>query len=130
MLTRTAAVLLIVLLAVGCGGDGDRTITVGEERVSVAALVDAHDGLCDAARDPSGARALFFDRSHEALHTVARALDDVDRGQAAQLLEAKERVERELDQPAPTLTGDLLRLAEVYRASLGRLAITAPPCEK
>ncbi|HEV3496501.1 MAG TPA: class I SAM-dependent methyltransferase [Actinomycetes bacterium] len=39
-------------------------------------------------------------------------------------------VESGLDAPGPTLPDDLTRLAEVYRASLGRLAITAPPCDK
>jgi hypothetical protein len=76
------------------------------------------------------ARALFFDRSHEALHTVARALEPVDRAQAATLLEAKQKVESELTTPPATLRDDLLRLADVYRTGLGRLAISAPPCEK
>ena len=130
MLTRTAALLLVLAVA-GCGSDeGDRTITVGGQQVRVATLVDAHAGLCDAARDPAGARRPFFDRSHEALHTVADGLDDVDRVQAAQLLEAKEKVESGLGGPGPGLAEDLLRLADVYRSSLGRLAIEARPCEK
>jgi hypothetical protein len=119
---------------VACGGasatDQDRTITVGGDRVEVSHLVDAHAGLCAAAADPADARRIFFDRSHEALHTVARALDDVDRGEEAQLLEAKNKVESTLDPPGPHLTDDLRRLADVYRASLGRLAISAPPCAK
>jgi hypothetical protein len=57
-------------------------------------------------------------------------LDGVDRDQEAQLLEAKERVESTLDPPGPNLATDLRRLADVYRAALGRLAITAPPCAK
>jgi hypothetical protein len=130
VLTRTAALLLVLAVA-GCGSDeGDRRITVGGQQVRVASLVDAHAGLCDAARDPAGARRPFFDRSHEALHTVADALDDVDRAQAAQLLQAKEKVESELADPPETLPDDLFRLADIYRASLGRLAIAAPPCDK
>ena len=130
---RPAAVALLLVLAVACGSSAkgqDRTIVVGGDRVTVARLVDAHAGLCDAAADPANARRIFFDRSHEALHTVARALDDVDRAQEAQLLEAKEKVESTLDPPGPHLTDDLRRLADIYRASLGRLAITAPPCAK
>ena len=132
MLRRTGAVALLVI-AVACGGSGDDqpdTVTAGGERLAVAPLVDAHAGLCDAARQPAQARALFFDRSHDALHAVARALEDVDRAQVAELLQAKERVESDLADPGESLPGDLVRLAEVYRASLGRLAITAAPCDK
>lgn len=133
MLRRPAVLAVAAVLAGACGGSADgkgRTIAVGEERVAVARLVDAHTGLCDAARQPSAARRLFFDRSHEALHTVARALEDVDRAQEAQLLQAKEKVESELAAPPQTLPDDLLQLAAAYRLSLWRLAITAPPCEK
>jgi hypothetical protein len=126
-------VVALALVAVACsdsaGGAGD-TITVGTDRVPVARLVDAHAGLCEAATQLDMARALFFDRSHEALHTVARALEPVDRAQAATLLEAKQKVESELTTPPATLRDDLLRLADVYRTGLGRLAISAPPCEK
>ena len=114
-----------------CGGDSsDETVTVGGEEVAVARLVDAHAGLCEAAASPATARALFFDRSHEALHTVARGVEEVDRAQAGALLQAKEKVESELDARPPNLPDDLRRLAEVYRSSLGRLAIEAPPCDK
>ena len=115
-----------------CGGsDGDAgdTVTLGGEPVAVAPLVDAHAALCEAAAQPGQGRALFFDRSHDALHTVARALEDVDRARTAELLEAKERVEGQLAGGGQAVPGDLSRLADVYRASLGRLAITAPPCD-
>ncbi len=131
---RTAAVALLAsALAVGCGrgGGSEDTITVAGEKVAVAPLVDAHTALCQAAARPvPEVRVLFFDRSHDALHTVARALEDVDRAQAAQLLVAKEKVESELGGSSGGLPDDLSRLADVYRASLGRLAITAVPCEK
>jgi hypothetical protein len=132
MLRRAAAALALVVALGACGGDSDddRTITVAGQPVAAAPLVDAHAGLCQAAAQPDAARRLFFDRSHEALHTVARALEDVDRAQAGELLQAKERVESELAAPPPSLPDDLYRLADVYRAGLGRLAITAPPCDK
>ena len=129
---RFVAVLTLVL-AVGCAGGSDEgpdTITVAGQPVAVAPLVDAHAGLCQAADQPDAARRLFFDRSHEALHTVARALEDVDRTQTGELLQAKEKVESVLSAPPPSLPDDLRRLAEVYRTGLGRLAITAPPCDK
>ena len=128
---RTAAVLALAVLAACGGGDAaDKTITVAGQPVAVASLVDAHAALCEGATAPDAARRLFFDRSHEQLHTVARALEDVDRAQAAQLLQAKERVESDLPNPPPTLPDDLRRLAGVYRDGLGRLAITVPPCDK
>jgi hypothetical protein len=130
---RRAAVLALAVLATACAGNGDaddRTITVAGQPVAVAPLVDAHAALCQAAAEPDAARRHFFDRAHEPLHTVARALEDVDRARAAQLLQAKERVESELQNPPPTLPDDLRRLAGVYRDGLGRLAITAPPCDK
>lgn len=131
MLTRTV-IAALALLAAACSGGGseDRTITVAGQPVAVAPLVDAHAALCQAAAEPDAARRHFFDRAHDQLHTVAKALEDVDRAQAAQLLQAKERVESELPNQPPTLPDDLRRLAGVYRDGLGRLAITAPPCDK
>ena len=130
---RPAAALALALLAASCAGSAEQaqdSITVDGERVAVAPLVDAHASLCLAATRPDSARALFFDRAHEALHTVARAVEDVDRAQAAELLQAKEKVESELDARPPDLPDHLSRLADVYRTSLGRLAIEAPPCDK
>ena len=131
MLTRAAAVtLLAAAMACARSGDGgpDR-ITVDGQPVAVATLVEAHAALCQAASRPDEARALFFDRAHDPLHSVARALDGVDRPQAATLLEAKETVESALGAHGAN-PQDLLRLADVYRTSLTRLAITAPPCDK
>lgn len=116
---RRAALAVLLVLAAACGDDA-----------AADPLVDAHVALCEAGDRPAEARELFFDRSHEALHEVARRLDDVDRAQAAALLEAKQRVESGLERPGPNLLGDIARLAEVYRASLGRLAIEASPCDK
>lgn len=127
---RGAAIVALLLLA-ACGGGGEKkTITVGGEPVAVASLVDAHAALCQAAAQPDAARRQFFDRAHEQLHTVARALEDVDRAQAASLLETKEKVEAELPNPPANLPADLRQLAAVYRDGLGRLAITVPPCDK
>ena len=129
---RRATVLVLAVLATSCAGTDDKgdTITVGGERAAVAPLVDAHGALCEAAHRPDSARAVFFDRAHDSLHTVARAVEEVDRAQAAELLEAKEKVEGEIAAAPSGLPEDLLRLAEVYRASLGRLAIESSPCDK
>jgi hypothetical protein len=114
-----AAALLSVLVACG-GSDGPDSDT---------RLVDAHAALCEAAAQPDRARALFFDRSHDALHEVARRLEEPDRALAGRVLEAKQTVESELTASRPGRPDDLRRLAEVYRDALGRLAITAPPCD-
>ncbi len=138
---RAAAVLGVLaaasMLTTACGGSSTaapRSITVAGDRVPIASLVDAEAGLCAARAaapgNPVAARAAFLDRSHTAIHTVARALEDVDRAGAASLLEAKEKVEAGLDGRPPTLTDDIAHLADVYRSGLGRLAISAPPCEK
>lgn len=121
---------MLLLAAAACADDEPATITVAGQPVAVTTLVDAHAALCQAAGAPDAARRLFFDRTHEQLHAVARGLEDVDRAQAAQLLVAKEKVESELPNPPATLPDDLRRLAAVYRNGLGRLAITAPPCDK
>lgn len=126
---RPAAIAALAVLAAACsGGDSAPTVTVAGRPVAVAPLVDAHAALCEGAARPDAARRLFFDRAHDPLHTVAAALEDVDRARAAELLEAKERVESELGEAPAGLAADLRRLAGVYRDGLGRLAITAPPC--
>jgi hypothetical protein len=124
-----------LLLAAGCSGFPDgaqRTITVGGDRVTVAHLRNASAGLCEAkaaaASDPTAARADFYNQSHDALHTVARALETVDRGLAADLLVSMQKVEADLESRPPTLAAELGQLADVYRSGLGRLAITATPC--
>jgi len=135
---RSGLVASLLVVATTCGGGspdgGSATVTLGGDRVTVASLVDAHAALCgakaSAASEPGAARTAFFDRAHDRLHTVARALGDVDRARAAELLEAKEKVESGLDRRATTLAGDIGRLADVYRSALGQLAVPAPPCEK
>lgn len=133
---RVAAVVLVLAAACGASKGAERTIDVGGEKVAVAPLTDAAAGLCQARRqaatDAVAARASFYDRAHEPLHTVARALEPIDRAQAAAVLEAKEKVEADLAAPPSdaALAADLGRLADAYRAGLGRLAISVPPCDK
>jgi hypothetical protein len=125
----------VLVLAVACGGSSNtsqKTITVGGDHVTVAHLRDAAAGLCEARSaapsDPAAARADFYNRSHDSLHTVARALEAVDRSQAADLLVSMQKVESDLETRPPGLAADLGQLADLYRAGLGRLAITAAPC--
>ncbi len=140
--TRAAVVVVTVALALvasACSGSGgsrpagkaphSTTSTVG-----VPPLVLAVEGLClarsQADTDPKSVRATFYDRPHEALHTLARTLESLDRGLAARLLEAKEAVEADVNAQtlAATLAADLDHLIDVTHQVLERLAIPAIPC--
>ena len=135
--------MLLAPLA-ACSGGGDAsppgttgpTIVVAGDPVPLARLTDALAHLCtarvEAPERPQAAEARFFDRSHEALHVVARALEGVDRPMAARLLEAKQKVEADFSGLASgdRVADDLGRLVDATRAALDRLAVPAPPCAK
>ncbi|HVF14101.1 MAG TPA: hypothetical protein VM942_05835 [Acidimicrobiales bacterium] len=112
------------------------TILVAGDPVPVARLSDALANLCTARQEapdrPRAAEARFFDRSHESLHLIARALEDVDRPLAGELLEAKQKVEADVSGLASgdRVADDLGRLVEVTRAALDRLAVPLPACAK
>lgn len=120
----------------GIGPAGTETITVGGESVPVSSLVDGFAGLCQANqaaadRDFAHAKLTFNDHAHTPLHTVARALEDIDRPAAARLLEAKQRVEADLDgsgTTTPGLAADLAALVSATRAGLDRLGIGPQEC--
>lgn len=129
-----AAVVAVALLA-SCGkAEGGRTVRVGGDEVSVARLERAATALCTARDQAKGdvkqANSTFYDRSHDDLHTLARALDPVDRAAAARLLEDKERVETDFRDgvPTPQLVSDLDSLARSTRAGLAALSISVPSC--
>ena len=133
---RLVAVLAVALAMAGCGESEEegRTLQVGDQAVPVARLEDAATALC-TARDEAGgdvkqANTTFYDRSHDALHTIARALDPVDRAAAARLLEDKERVETDFRSNAagPQLAADLDNLARTTRTGLAALSVSVPPC--
>ncbi|MGH2767562.1 MAG: hypothetical protein ACRD0D_13870 [Acidimicrobiales bacterium] len=92
------------------------------------------EGLClaleQAGADVRAARKTFFDRSHEALHIIARAVQRVDRPAAARVLEAKQAVEAKFEGgPGPAdLQAALRRLLAAARAALGRLSVEHPTC--
>jgi hypothetical protein len=129
------AALMALTACDGNGNGGDRTLDVGGEKVPVSRLEEAASGLCtarDQARgDVAQAGTTFYDRSHDALHTIARALERVDRTQAGSLLEAKQRVEADLmnaGTPPATVAADLDRLAGVTRAALAAVSVDVPAC--
>jgi hypothetical protein len=142
--SRAAVAALTVLLSTAfaaCGdGDADGEGDAGTPPPPTVAGVpprqveEAIEGLCrardEAASDVKSARTTFYDRSHEPLHGIARALEPVDRSMVSRLLEAKEAVEAGLASasPVPALTTDLDVLLQATRASLARLSVPPPSC--
>lgn len=121
---------VLVLLAVLAGfvalaataGDGS------DDETSPRSATAVHRGLCRAlqaaeAGEHDEARTAFFDRSHDGLHDLAARAADIDRSLAADLLEAKQRVEASLDgdDEAPDLAGDLRSLAAVTASATARV---------
>lgn len=113
------------------------TVEVAGEAVPVSVLTDAVGSLCTArdqsvGGDKAGAGATFFDRAHDPMHTVARALEEVDRASAARVLEAKESVEADLDDTSTSpeaLASHLSELHDTAAAGLLRLQVEVQPCE-
>lgn len=90
----------------------------GSEPTKGPSFAAASDALCQAGEaagrgDAAGARAAFFDGSHQPLHELAAVAQERDRAAAARLLEGKERVESGLEKASPTLVDDLDTLAAV-----------------
>lgn len=96
-------------LTTGCGDDSGSPATTPDAGV-VAALCAASDRA--RTGDGGGARTIFFDRAHDALHQLAADVSDDDRAAEARLLEAKQRVEAALSAAStPQLAADLDALA-------------------
>jgi len=126
----TAALVgLAALLLAGCG-----PASSGDASASAAPLADAAAALCtakdEAASDPLAARRVFYERAHDHLHELARQAQRTDRSAAARLLEAKQRVEHDLDAGATRqrLAGDLDRLLAATDAALTAISIRPPAC--
>lgn len=138
---RPSAALLLAIALVGpalaaCGdGSSDAaTVDVGDGRVPASRLAAAGNAVCRAAGeapgDPEAARTTFFADAHDGLHTIARALDDVDRKAAADILVAKQAVEAAFTSKAPgaDLGDKLTELAAATRAGLSRLDVDIASC--
>jgi len=132
-----ALALALAMAGAGCGDDSPPTsVKVGDEEVPATRLADALQGVCVArAQAATGnveaAERTFLDRSHDTLHVLALALEDVDRATAGELLLAKQLVESDLESTPvrDSLAKDLGRLGEVTRSGLARLEISTPPCQ-
>lgn len=137
-LVPVVTILALVSAVVACSSDQPseaRSIEVAGESIPADRLEAVAGGVCQAARvaasDPAAARDLFFGEAHEGLHTLARALGEVDRPKAADVHEAKQKVEAALrgGEDGTTLGADLFQLAAAARAGLARLEIAVPACE-
>lgn len=130
------AAVLAAALAAACGTGDNKpaTVAMAGQRVPRDSLLTVAEGLCDAARqagtDPGAARETFLGRSHTGIHVIAKALQDVDRPAAASLLEAKQKVEADLERPerSARTADDLRALAAITRASLARFKVKVPAC--
>ena len=129
LLVLLAAVVLVVVAAACDTGASDAAPTPADVPGQTVMA-----GLCKAAEqsavDAKAAEEDFV-RVHSDLHTVARALQVDERGAAADLLKAKQKVEddfRRLARPAE-LTPDLRRLITATEAGLALLEVTVTPCD-
>ena len=122
----TRALLAGIALAValtGCGDDGSSA--------PASRWARAVAGLCAAARharagDVDDARTTFFDQSHDDLHQLADETAGDDRAAAANLLEAKETVEADLEDSSGSLADDLDILVETTRAAIRATGAPVP----
>lgn len=138
LLAPTALLTGGLVLAAACasGTSARDTVDVGDGRISASRLRAVASGLCraaeEAATDPEAARLTFFSESHDGLHTIARALEDVDRKAAADLLVAKQAVEADFAAApsAGVLRDDLTTLAAATRTGLGRLDVSVTACPR
>jgi hypothetical protein len=133
-----STLLVLALVAAACASDGDAN---GEPSappsgalgpVTSEAAAEAVRGLCalEPATDRVEAEATFLDRSHATLHVIAAATEAHDRGAAADLLEAKQRVEADLagDDLPPGFAADVRALIDATGTALREIGLDAPAC--
>lgn len=96
-------------------------------------LTAAFSALCTSRAlvddDLDAARDVFFSRAHATLHVMASELSNTDRSLAAELLEAKNRVEQELTGVGPqTAAAALDHLLSISKQALISLGMSSPSC--
>lgn len=130
-----ALVLLVPSLAAcGAGGTADPSPPPSGALgpVTPQAAEEAVRGLCDlrTATDRVEAEATFLDRSHATLHVIAAATEVRDRSAAANLLEAKQKVEADLagNRLPPDFSADVRSLIDATRVALAAIGLDAPVC--
>lgn len=103
MIARTPSLVLALTLC-ACASGAEPATDAAEEASSLPVSI-AHQGVCDArtmaqAGNVEGAALTFESRAHAELHALADRLSATDRAAAAGLLQAKQRVEAALVDPA------------------------------
>jgi hypothetical protein len=129
-----SVVLAVAILAVSCTqGEEKRPPRVQGSQDPQAAV----EGLCEAETLASGglvgeARRVFQNQSHAYLHELAAQLQDRDRSLAAELLQAKQRVESSLQGGAnPELVASLIGgLRAVVESSVAAVGLKNVGCFK
>lgn len=133
---RPSLVLVALVLAACGGGDAGPSPSPLPSGALGPVTPEAADesvlGLCEIvdSTDRAEAEATFLDRSHETLHVIAAATEVRDRAAAADLLEAKQRVEADLagEELPPGFAADVEALVDATRAALDSIGLNAPPC--
>lgn len=131
-----AAVVAATFLLSSCGEanqppqEATATNTQPAENKELASAVES---LClardEAQANPEEARTTFLDRAHGPLHLLAERVQEVDRTLAAEVLESKQKVERDLNtKDAGSLPGDLDRLTTAAGKALEKLDMQTPKC--
>ncbi|MGH9268649.1 MAG: hypothetical protein ACRD0D_10795 [Acidimicrobiales bacterium] len=128
-LTAASVIVAALIGACGTGDSGSASDTASRPRVAGGVI----EGLCRARQqagdDPGAAKATFFDTAHQGLHELARSLEEVDRGAAADVLRAKQMVEADLETEDRDLATDLDALVAETSAGFDALGLPAPSCE-
>jgi hypothetical protein len=131
---RLGVAISLVVLASACTGTDQKADSPAPRSRGPQAAVT---GLCEAQSLASGggldeARQVFQDESHAYLHQLAAELQERDRSLAAELLEAKQQVERALQAGGDAeLLSDLIsRLRVVVEAALASMGMANVGCFK
>ena len=134
------ALLLLALGTAACDGSGGGRSPSSQPPVAGSlgpfTASDARavvSGVCDM-RDPAmgldRANTVFFEQVHDRLHVLAAAVEPIDRTVSADLFEAKEKVELDLDDDAlpASYPGDVTSLLGAVDAALDTAGLPATGC--
>ena len=131
----TAAVIALAVAAVllSRNGEVDEGLDAKAGSIDDQELTVAFSALCSSRAmvddDLDAARDVFFTRAHATLHVMASELSNTDRPLAAELLEAKNRVEQELTGVGPQTAADALdHLLSISKQALISLGMSSPSC--
>jgi hypothetical protein len=133
-----STLLAVAVVATACASDGGANGDPSAPPsgalgpVTSEAAAEAVRGLCalEPETDRIEAEATFLDRSHATLHVIAAATEVRDRAAAADLLEAKQRVEADLAGAGlpPGFAADVRALIDATGAALSAIGLDAPSC--